>query len=1179
MTFSMISVLLLCYPRKHGLQAVYYANTDWKGEPALRVLDRDVSNQTLRERGAQLAQEAYSAEWRGWLIVPQTATYTFSTESDDGSWLFIDDILVVDNGGVHGLKTEWGQIHLRKGAHPIRIRYLQIGGYAVLRLLWQNEASPKTVVSAHLFAPTDITTRLWLYHTAQTIFPWLAGVWALFALEFVAASTLLSVPNQELTTVRATCDALGLHPLRVVREQLRQSAVRYWMLTTVYIAIIFLTLSYARTLSNVLTQRWGDDFFSTFTNAALSLAGILIVGYFVRSRHHLFSRLLAMVAIGLVYVYFLSSDVREMVHAWHAVLGRLGEHLATWGMFPITPAEKVHFLEYGLLGLLLCKALSYHIQNKLAYLVALLGVYLVGSMDEGIQWALPNRVGDYRDIWLNLLAGGLAIVLVWLVIRPRIFQRTFEWSALRPVCAMLSLALLLTGIFLQVVNGFGRWIFLPDSATRFVSAFSEYDLLRLDKQYLERLEGKAVEEIPAIPRQVLEYEANRHEYYRNWYYKHQEFFESYCEQEILKTYFRAYLTQHQVQLYEYDFDLFSINPIPDRQVFYESRAQALTITGFTAKTMWGWIITMSAALLFVLTFIPDSSVVSARRFERFVLRPAAGLTVLVACGLPFYFNRPTPPKPYVNVLILTVDSCQPDYWSAYGYPKRTTPFFDALTHEGVLFDKAIVPASWTIPSLASLLTGVNPNVHSIDARGKIMDRRLPTLFEILEQHGYAIGDTSYTLTEPSINSVFKKTDISPDVALSEGRSEESYLLSWMEEHRNQPFFGWVHFHTSHLPYQAKPPYNTMFLEDVNPEVLHDEQIRFVLSNVIVRKGEVQFDPQRHASAVRALYTQTLRQQDAKIGKVLQKLDELGLRESTLIVITADHGDELLEHGFVGHASTSWDSTVYDDLVNVPLLIVAPQRLPPGKRIETQVRTIDVMPTILDLVEIPFSGQIQGKSLLPLMQHNAPFEETAFSETTPCGYSCPQRLAQNWLRSVRTNTWKYITAYDDASGQTREELYNLQADPAEQQNVLTDHPAIVAQFKTEMQRWMDAPAQFPYQVEQSTTEHYLDVDVEVRPIVLVPTVGTVVSPETNAQRIHLQWTGETNAAYEIEYDVGQGGYHMTGKLDVMGTEQWYGPFPEDIWQALPLYNPWKFRVIPKKYPEFPSDWITFTMRYK
>lgn len=563
-----------------------------------------------------------------------------------------------------------------------------------------------------------------------------------------------------------------------------------------------------------------------------------------------------------------------------------------------------------------------------------------------------------------------------------------------------------------------------------------------------------------------------------------------------------------------------------------------------------------------------------------VLRPVFGLAVILVIGISVYTAQKTPEISHTNVLILTVDSCQPDYWGAYGYEKNTTPFFDALASEGVLFSNAIVPTSWTIPSLASMLTGVNPNVHGIDARGKLMDRRIPTLFEMLEQQGYAIGDTSYTLTEPSINSVFKKVDISPDVALAEGRSEESYLLSWMQEHKDRPFFAWVHFHTAHLPYNATPPYNQMFLEDIDPEVLQDRQIEFVRSQIIVRKGEVDFEPQRHTDAVRALFAQTLRQQDAKIGKVLQRLDELGLKDNTLIVITADHGDELLEHGFIGHASTSWDSSVYDDLIQVPLLLYEPKALPEGERIEPQVRMIDLLPTILDVLDIPLTAKIQGQSLLPLIEGSGEFQEdSAFSETTPCGYSCPKRLENQRRRSVRTNEWKLIANYSPENEDTTYELYHLAEDPGETNNVIDEYPEVAERFKQEMQRWMEAPQEFAYQTEEVAEEHYLDTDVEVRPIILFPKVGTVLTPDTYNRRVLVQWIGQENAEYIIEYDVGTGGYHMTGELEVVGTEQWFGPFPEDIWQALPLYNPWKFRVIPKKYPQYPSEWITFEMQYE
>ncbi len=1192
-----IIVLGVCRPGFYGLQGTYYANEQWQGTPIAITRDPDISRDTLRRFRDTQAHNQFSIEWKGYIYIPETGIYTFLTNSDDGSWLFIDDNLVVDNGGAHGLRKAEGQLHLIQGLHQIKIRYFQIGGYAILDLTWAFDSSPYTALDSQFLLPPDTSTpQFWMHQQAHRLIPFFAVLWGMLIL-WIGVSTYLTLKKAEQRRferymssrslfgrwLSQTMRRLCVEPALFAAYHLKRPVVYHWLLVVVYSAIIFLTLSYARTLSSFMETRYGKDIFSQITTLTLLAAGISVLVYFLTRKTHLLARLIIFALIAAVYGFILNLDFRNAIWAYLHTLGLNTHFLESLDIYPIVAAEKIHFLEYGLLGLLLCKTLSYQIKDKSAYLVALVIVYLIGMTDETLQWALPNRVGEYRDIWINVVSGALAIAAVWLVIRPRVFQRPCQWASLRPLCYALAAALLYTGVFLQAAHGFGSRIFMPDNGIELTSRFSEYDLLQLDKRLVQRQKQLPSEDSSSNDLWTYNYEARRHHYLRDTYYNSLQYFESYCEQEILKTYFRAFLNKASLTFFEYEPESFNVFPHPEQHVFYTSAAQELAVVKFSQREFWIIISLSMAFLCFLATFLPGSNRTEtsvSRSIERLILRPIFGLTFAATIIVSVYITQKMPEISHTNLLILTVDSCQPDYWGTYGYEKHTTPFFDSLAPGGVLFMNAIAPSSWTIPSLASLLTGLNPNVHGIEARGQLMDSRIPTLFEMLEQHGYTIGDASYTLTEPSINSVFKKEEISPDVALSEGRSEESYLLSWMQEHKEQPFFAWVHFHTSHLPYRAAPPYNQMFLEDVDPDVLEDQQIEFVRSNIIVRKGEVEFDLQRHTAAVRALYAQTLRQQDAKIGKVLQRLEELGLKENTLIVITADHGDELLEHGFVGHASTSWDASVYDDLINVPLLLYYPKTLPAGKRIDTQVRMIDILPTVLDVLDIPLTASIQGQSLLPLVEGSGAFQEdTVFSETTPCGYSCPKRLENHRRRSVRTNEWKLIANYNPDEDDTYYELYHLAEDPGETKNVLDEHPDVAAEFKQEMQRWMQAPQQFAYQIEKVEEQHYLDVDVEVRPIVLFPKVGTVLRPDTYNQRVLVQWIGQDNADYIIEYEVGTGGYHITGELEVVGTEQWFGPFPEDIWQALPLYNPWKFRVIPRKYPEYPSEWITFEMKNK
>ena len=1188
LTVAELAALLICRPDMHGLSGTYYNNPDWQGEPALKSVDAEFSANLLKAQRAKLPQNIYSVLWTGYLDIPETGVYTFFTASDDGSWLFIDDILVVDNGGAHGLQEKQGKLHLLKGLHNIRLKYFQTGGFAAIQFLWQKDQSLKSPVPAAFLLPAHTgTAGVWLYQTGKTLLLPLLALW--FVILASLAFAVFTRPTlgfyARWARIGLTVRRLLIEPILFAGRQLKHPETWSWLAVVSYTAIIFLTLSYIRTVTNYLMQQFGEDILARVTVVTLIGIGGGVLIYLLSTRRRRLVRLLYFAGVIALYSYMISAEFRSFVHGWTQHLGYTGAFLQAQDIFPVYPGEKVHLLEYGFLGVLFCNALRYRIKDKTGYLLALLGVYLIGLMDENIQWTLPNRVGEYRDALVNLISGALGLLAIGLVIRPPIFRQRCQRSALRPLCYVLAGALLYTGLFLQTVQQFGATIFMPDNGSQFVSAFPESRLLALDKILLQRLEGKPAEDAPRAARIVFGYEAQRHQAWRDWHYQNKQFFESYCEQEILKTYFRAHLRRYALELFDYQPEQFKTPPDLNVSVFYASTAQEKAITLFSQKAMWAALAITAALLCFAATFFPGAPDRLAvpkslqRRVERLLLRPLFGLLAALAILFTLYAATIKPKAKHVNLLFLTIDSCQPKYFGAYGYARNTTPFFDKLASEGVLFSNAIASSSWTIPSIVSLLTGVNPNVHGIDMRGKSMDPQVPTIFEALAQQGYAIGDTSYMLTEPSVNSVFKKAEISPESALAEGRSEESYLLSWLETHKEQPFFAWTHFHTVHLPYNAAPPYNKLFLEGIDPAVFNDEQIKFVRSQLIIRKGEVEFDQARHAPVVRALSTQAIRQQDAKIGKVLLKLAELGLRDNTIVVITADHGEELLEHGFVGHASTSWDGTVYDDLIKVPLLIYYPPQLAPGQRIAAQVRTIDVLPTVLDLLQMPFAGKLQGQSLLPVIQGKAALPETAFAETTPCGYSCPSRLAENRLWAVRTNEWKLIAKYDAATKATRAELYDLQADPGETKDVLPQHSDVAEKFQQELQRWMDAPAQFPYQPKKSDAKHYLDVDVEVRPIVLYPKVGMVMTPQTDQQRVHLQWIGDKKTEYVIEYDVGAGGYRMTGQLEVVGPEQWYGPYPDDIWQELPKYNPWKFRIIPKQYPQYPSDWITFEMKAK
>jgi len=165
--FEFVS-LVVRRPDTYGLEGKYFDNLEWQGNPSIISLDAEISNETLKIQREKLPQNRYTVEWTGYIDILETETYTFFLESDDGSWLFIDDKLVVDNGGIHGLLEKEGKAHLRKGVHRIKIRYLQAGGYAVLRIFWnRGEEEKKRLDSVYLFPPN--ISRL--YRIGKDYFP------------------------------------------------------------------------------------------------------------------------------------------------------------------------------------------------------------------------------------------------------------------------------------------------------------------------------------------------------------------------------------------------------------------------------------------------------------------------------------------------------------------------------------------------------------------------------------------------------------------------------------------------------------------------------------------------------------------------------------------------------------------------------------------------------------------------------------------------------------------------------------------------------------------------------------------------------------------------------------------------------------------------------------------------
>ncbi|MDX1999309.1 MAG: sulfatase [Thermoanaerobaculia bacterium] len=349
-----------------------------------------------------------------------------------------------------------------------------------------------------------------------------------------------------------------------------------------------------------------------------------------------------------------------------------------------------------------------------------------------------------------------------------------------------------------------------------------------------------------------------------------------------------------------------------------------------------------------------------------MIRPGifTALTALVLGGC-----SPTHP----SVVLISVDTLRADHLGAYGYGPPTSPRFDALAREGVLFETAVAAAPSTLPSHASIFTSLSPHRHgaSFAARRPLADSVL-TLAEVLKASGYRTGafhDGGQIVPELGLGQGFEvyrtigQDRLSPVAAAG---------LAWLDGlQRQEPFFLFLHTYETHLPYTPAAADLRVFQPDgytgfLGTGVGHKEMRTVNNQGISLSPAD-----QRH---VVASYDAEIRAMDRALGELLDALRARGRLANTLVVVTSDHGEELGEHG-----SWAWHShTLYEELLRVPLVV----RLPAGTaeraegvRLSELARGIDLAPTVLDVVGVPIPSSFEGRSLLPVIRREpsaAPF---------------------------------------------------------------------------------------------------------------------------------------------------------------------------------------------------------------
>lgn len=359
------------------------------------------------------------------------------------------------------------------------------------------------------------------------------------------------------------------------------------------------------------------------------------------------------------------------------------------------------------------------------------------------------------------------------------------------------------------------------------------------------------------------------------------------------------------------------------------------------------------------------------------MRRAAALVALlalVACG-----GRPRP-----NVFLVSIDSLRADHLGCYGYDRATSPAIDRLAAEGARVTQVHATTSWTLPSHLSLLTGVPDLAHQVVTDLESLDPGRWTLAETFRAAGYhTAGFYSGPYLHPQfgfgegfevyenctgIGTVFDVQAHDPALAAREAaawdvRSHRTRtsakiferLENWMEIDRPRPWFVFLHFFDVHYDYTPPPPYDTMFDPDYEGTV--DGR------NFATRSDVHPGMDSRDLEHLVALYDGEIRWVDGWIDRIRERFEgDPRLRGKTILVVTADHGDEFFEHGEKGHRHNLFDTTT-----RIPLVFWGPGWIPPARRLETWASITDVMPTLLDLAGVSPAEAVLGRSLAPWLQ--------------------------------------------------------------------------------------------------------------------------------------------------------------------------------------------------------------------
>jgi arylsulfatase A-like enzyme len=392
-----------------------------------------------------------------------------------------------------------------------------------------------------------------------------------------------------------------------------------------------------------------------------------------------------------------------------------------------------------------------------------------------------------------------------------------------------------------------------------------------------------------------------------------------------------------------------------------------------------------------------------------------------------------------DVLLIVVDTLRADHLGLYGYQRPTSPFLDRLGRQSVVFTHSRAQAGCTLPSVFSLLTSRYGIHFLVGEHPKLIPPAVAPLAEILHQRGYATAAVSASQvvrnTPSKINKLggygrgfdaFDETCEDSDAACVNRRAFA--LLDAME----RPSFLYLHYMEPHAPYRPPPEHHRRFAGDGGDLPRWVRRGNPVTIQQRLYRGKDNTFTAADVDYLRALYDEEISYLDGQLAALLNGLARRGRLERTLIVFTADHGEEFLEHGEFSHCR----DIAYDTVLATPLVMRIPG-VAPARR-QAPVQNLDIVPTVLDYLGIDRQALgLEGRSLRPLIERDRPVDRYLFA-------------GQGKMRTVSDGRYKLLL--DLRSGERR--LFDLDADPGETADLAAEQPQVAAELAAVLSHWIE-----------------------------------------------------------------------------------------------------------------------------